>query len=436
MIRLLPRTLAATLVGAAFAAASASSAAPAMSCGPLPSPDIEIAKIGRDLFFDPVLSGGGEVACATCHHPDHATSDGVSLGLGDGARGIGPDRRVDPANRPERRIPRNSPALFNLGAAEFGVMFHDGRLERLEDGALRTPLGEDMIEGDLSPLAAQTIFPVLSPDEMAGHFGENDIADVVRRGLISREGGAWPRLVARVNAIDSYRSRFEAAFAGPATFAAIAKALEAFIAHEWRADDSPFDRHLCADAPLPQAAARGMEIFYGKAGCADCHAGRWQTDHGFHAIAMPQIGPGKAEAFEDHRRDLGRMRVTGRSEDAYRFRTPSLRNVAHTAPYGHAGAYATLEDAVRHHLDPVGALRRYDPGQSLLPELAGADDFRLMRDAAEVKAIAAANELEGVDLTDAEVADLLAFLHALTDEASLKGRLGAPETTPSGLLMR
>ena len=70
-----------------------------------------------------------------------------------------------------------------------------------------------------------------------------------------------------------------------------------------------------------------------------CHSGQFQTDHHFHAIAMPQIGPGKAERFEQHQRDEGRMRVTGRRQDAYAFRTPSLRNVTHTAPYGFLGIY-------------------------------------------------------------------------------------------------
>ncbi|MEL7465563.1 MAG: cytochrome c peroxidase [Pseudomonadota bacterium] len=394
------------------------------------------ALLGRDLFFDPILSGNGEVSCATCHHPRHATSDGLSLGIGDGGRGIGPERTVDLANAPERRIPRNSPALFNLGRDAFAVMFHDGRLEASPEGGLRTPIGEDMLNGDLSPLAAQTIFPVLSPDEMAGHAGENPVANAVRRGLITGEGGAWSLLLRDIAAIPAYRARFKAAFGRAPDFIGVAEALAAFIAFEWRADESAFDRRICDGTQLPPDAEAGMVLFYGEAGCADCHSGRWQTDHGFHAIAMPQIGPGKAEVFESHRRDMGRMRVTGRAEDAYRFRTPSLRNIAATGPYGHSGAYATLEAVVRHHLDPVTALRAYDPSQAILPAFSDADDFALMRNPEEVAAISAANELAPRSLSDEEVAQILAFLDALTDEASLKGRLGPPDRTPSGLVMR
>ena len=401
--------------------------------GAQPTP---LALLGRDLFFDPILSGNQTVACASCHHPLHATSDGLSLGLGDGGLGVGPDRRADPQNLPERRIPRNSPSLFNLGQPEFATMFHDGRLQVLPDGSLRTPIGEDMLAGDLSPMAAQTIFPVLSPDEMAGHAGENPVADAARSGVVAREGGAWPLLLEAISSVPAYREAFQAALGRAPDFIGVASALEAFIAFEWRADDSPYDRHICDGAPLGDDAAAGMALFYGKAGCAGCHSGRWQTDHGFHAIAMPQIGPGKAEVFERHQRDIGRMRVTGRAEDAYRFRTPSLRNVAATAPYSHSGAYATLEAAVRHHLAPIAALDAYDPAQAVLPPLDGVDDFALMRDPAEVAAIAAANELAPVALNDEEIADLIAFLHALTDEVSLKGRLGAPERVPSGLTMK
>ncbi len=406
------------------------------TCAPVDfmAPAPEVVRLGQALFYDPVLSGSKAVACATCHHPEHGTSDGVSLSLGDGGAGLGPARRVDPDNPPEQRIPRNATALFNLGAPEFSVMFADGRLEATADG-LRTPLGEDFDRLDLSVLAAQTMFPVLSPDEMAGHYGESDVSRAVRQGLLTHDGGAWAILTDRIEAIPAYRGAFDAAYGADRAvdFAGIADALAAFIAVEWRADDSPFDRHLCDGAPLEPLAAEGMALFYGEAGCASCHAGRFQTDHAFHAIAMPQIGPGKAARFESHARDTGRMRVTGRAGDAYAFRTPSLRNVTETAPYGHSGAYATLDGVVRHHLDPVAALDAYDRAQAVLPDLPGARDFRALDDPRERDAIAAANVLVPKVLTDAQVDALLAFLAALTDEGSVAGRLGVPDAVPSGL---
>lgn len=404
-----------------------------------PDPDMARIELGRLLFYDPILSGNREVSCGSCHHPTLGTGDGVSLGLGDGARGLGQERRVLAENPPEQRIPRNAPALFNLGAKidgqpVFARMFHDGRLELdpSRPSGLRTPLEDEMTLGFDSPLAAQAMFPVLSGDEMAGHYSENDIAEAVRLGRITGPDGAWDRIAGRITAIPEYRTRFDEVL-GPETkitFTHIANMMADFIAFEWRADASAYDRWLREGVALTETAERGRQLFYGAAGCASCHSGLFQTDHDFHAIAMPQLGPGKAARFERHHRDIGRGRVTGEDADFYRFRTPSLRNVSLTAPYGHAGSYATLEAVVRHHLDPVEHLRSYDTSQAMLPELAGAEDFIIASDAAERAAIASANELEPRSLSDEQVADLLGFLEALTDKTQ---RLGVPDDVPSGL---
>lgn len=127
----------------------------------------------------------------------------MALTLGEGAVGLGPDRRATPENVPELRVPRNAPALWNLGAAEFAAMFHDGRLEADANRAsgLRTPLENEMTLGFSGPLAAQAMFPVLSADEMAGHYAENDVAKAVRQGVITAPGGAWSLLADRVAAI-------------------------------------------------------------------------------------------------------------------------------------------------------------------------------------------------------------------------------------------
>ena len=148
---------------------------------------------------------------------------------------------------------------------------------------------------------------------------------------------------------------------------------------------------------------------------------------------MPQIGPGKVSSFETHNRDLGRLRVTGALEDAYAFRTPSLRNVTQTAPYGHSGAYATLEDVIRHHIDPIAALDRYDTSKAILPELTGANDFNVLNTPDQVQGIADANTLNPIALSDDEISALIAFLSTLDDPVSLQGRLGVPEKVPSGL---
>lgn len=410
--------------------------ASAQSFGPRPvfeDPDLNLVQLGQLLFYDPILSGNRNISCATCHHPRFGTSDGVSLGLGEGGTGLGSARVADPDNLPEQRIPRNSPALWNLGADEFTTFFHDGRLEAdpSRPNGIRTPLGTHMRPGFASALAAQAMFPVLSPDEMAGHYSENEISKAVRLGLLTQEGGAWDLIAARVAAIPEYQQHFDRiAPQEPITFTAIANVIAEFIAFEWRADNSLFDRALLGDAELPPAAQRGMDLFYGEAGCGTCHSGWFQTDHQFHSIGLPQIGPGKAARFENHNRDDGRLRVTGRAEDAFAFRTPSLRNVTLTAPYGHNGAYSELEDMIRHHLDPLGSLRSYSVAKAQLPELPGAQDNLPLLDSEHLDSIARSNALPKIELTDQDVRDLLQFLTSLEDPAE---RLGVPEAVPSGL---
>ena len=419
------------------------------SAGDLPVPPtdadfVEVdeaeARLGQLLFYDPVLSGNRNISCATCHHPRFATTDGLSLGLGEGGVGLGPDRRADPANLPEQRIPRNSPALFNLGAQEFTVMFHDGRIEAdpSRPSGLRTPLEDEMVAGFVNLLSAQTMFPVLSPDEMAGHYQENDVSKAVRQGRITGEGGAWDIISKRVEGIPEYRAIFREVYPEIAAgrsigFTDISNAIAAFIAFEWRSDESSFDAHLRGETQLPDDAMRGLTLFYGDAGCAACHSGPFLTDHGFHAMGAPQVGPGKAERFESHQKDIGRMRVTGREEDAYAFRTPSLRNVTRTGPWGHAGAHSDLAAFLRHHADPVAGLDGYAP-QTLLPDLPGKKpDWTIMETAALRAEIAEAVRRLPLTLTETDVADLVAFLEALTDEDAITGRLGVPDTVPSGL---
>ncbi|SFO84436.1 cytochrome-c peroxidase [Tranquillimonas alkanivorans] len=397
------------------------------------------AKLGQLLFYDPVLSGNRNISCATCHHPRFGTSDGLPLGIGEGGTGLGPERTVDAANAPEERVPRNAPALFNLGAHEFTRLFADGRVEvdASRPSGMRTPMEDEMLAGFSGLLSAQTMFPVLSQDEMAGHYSENDVAQAARQGFITGPGGAWDRLAQRVSDIDAYRQRFEAVYpdiaAGrPVDFTDISNAIAAFMAWEWRSDDSPFDAHLRGDASLTGAALRGMELFYGDAGCGACHSGPFLTDHDFHAMGVPQIGPGKAARFETHQRDVGRMRVTGREEDAYRFRTPSLRNVADTAPYGHTGAFSDLAAFVAHHADPAGTTFNLR-AVGLPPGIGDGADFELWSDPGERAAILAAVTTAPVKLSETDVADLVAFLETLSDPVALEGRLGVPDEVPSGL---
>ena len=334
----------------------ASAATAQVTADMFPPIDEAKAKAGQLLFYDPILSGNRNISCGTCHHHDFFSADGVSLGIGEGGTGIGPDR-VDGVgdHQIKKRVPRHAPALWNIGAHEFRVFFHDGRLSESDDygNGINSPAEEFLPDGLDSVLSAQALFPLVAQFEMAGNPKENEIAGAVH----DRIDTAWPIIAARVNAIPAYQDLL-----GEVTISSIANALGAFMDSEWRSYDSPYDL-----GTMNAAQSRGKVLFYGDAGCASCHSGPFQTDHDFHAIGLPAFGPGRTRQFESIARDVGRMSESDALEDAYKFRTPSLRNVELTAPYGHNGAYPTLEGIIRHHLNPRQSLDMWTPELARLP---------------------------------------------------------------------
>lgn len=433
------------------------------------APDPALVALGRDLFFDPILSGNRNISCGTCHDPARGTGDGVALSIGEGGFGFGPDRRVRSAVT--GRVPRNAQPLYNVGARDYGTFFHDGRLEVSRWGGfpnrLRSPAGKDLPEGIGSALAAQAMFPVLSGIEMAGQPGENPVADAVGA---KNQKAAWDILASRLADRPDYAALFVEAFSGIETaedirFMHAGEALAAFQTVAFRSDSSPFDLRL-AGVPLPDHAEAGLQLFYGKAGCGSCHSGPLLTDHDFHAIGVPQIGPGKGHGKDNsyashtgmpHRvEDLGRYAVTGQAKDLYSFRTPSLRNITMTGPWGHDGAFDDLEAMLRHHLNAPKSLAEYAPpkllprhtvtqearsrrGRSIVP-LTGAERSRFDQRDTWVhgsvplrEKIAKAIEIDPIELTDAEITALMTFLEALTDPSATKQGALIPTRVPSGL---
>ncbi|MEP2531405.1 cytochrome c peroxidase [Shimia sp.] len=402
--------------------------------------DSDQARLGQLLFFDPILSGNRNIACATCHHPEHGSGDGLSLGIGEGGTGLGPDRLPGEGDtRIIKRIPRNAPALWNLGARDVDVMFHDGRVSvsDIYDNGFDTPAQEWLPEGLNSILAVQALFPMTSQFEMAGNPKENQVAGAAH----DRIDAVWPILAKRVRVIPEYAEMFEAAFDDvneplDITITHVANALAAFEGTEFQSYDSPFDAYLAGDpAALDNTQQAGMALFYGKANCSACHSGPLLTDQDFHALMLPHFGPGKTRQWDPIVRDVGRMGASDRLEDAYRFRTPSLRNIALTAPYGHNGAYATLEGIVRHHLDARAGFEAWRADMAQLPDVPwlASGDMLPMQDLRERARLASQLDLPSQDLSDPEIAQIVAFLNALTGTKSVMGRLGRPDAVPSGL---
>jgi len=430
----------ALFLSTALSAAGAENLPPPVSANDFPQVDPAKAKLGQLLFYDKILSGNRNIACGTCHHHDFAGGDGLSLGIGEGGEGLGPERT--PGSGPDRiikRIPRNAPALWNLGHRSVRLLFHDGRLSvsDLYGNGFDSPAEEWLPTGLDSLLAAQALLPLTSLAEMAGRAEENEVAGAVN----DRIDAAWPIVAKRVRTIPEYGEMFVAAFEHvdapqKVSIVEIGNAIGAFIASEWQSHDSPFDRFLTGDtAALGAAQRRGMDLFFGKADCASCHSGPLLSDQKFHALGLPQFGPGRTRRFDPMPRDPGRMGESDRLADAYRFRTPQLRNVALTGPWGHNGAYPTLEGIVRHHLDPEAARKAWRPENAKLPEIPwlAAGDFAIAEDRLESVRHAAALDIEPISLSDAEIADLVAFLHALTGETAETRPLGRPDAVPSGL---
>ncbi|MBT6191483.1 MAG: methylamine utilization protein MauG [Tateyamaria sp.] len=398
------------------------------------------AKLGQLLFYDRILSGNRNIACSTCHHPSLGTSDGLSLGIGEGGTGLGPDRTAGTGdNRIRKRIPRNATALWNLGARNLHTMFHDGRLSAAEtfENSFNSPAEEWLPEGLDNLLAAQAIFPLIAQFEMAGNPKENEVVGAVHK----RVDYAWPIITKRVRHIPAYAERFMRAYphitrAEGIKIADIANALSAFIIFEWTSFDSPFDAYLAGDqSALSAQQIRGMDVFYGSGGCANCHSGPLMSEQDFHAIGVPPFGPGRTRRFDPMVRDVGHMGESDDLADAYAFRTPMLRNVALTAPYGHNGAFPTLQGIVRHHLNPLKSFDSWKREMAALPTAPWLEDidFMIWQDSREIARQRAAITLKPRAMAEEDQAAVLAFLNALTGQASVIGRLGIPMQVPSGL---
>ncbi|HZV00266.1 MAG TPA: cytochrome c peroxidase [Planctomycetota bacterium] len=401
----------------------------------------ELVALGQALFFDKVLSGNQNISCAACHDMGATTADGLPVSMGTGATGQFPSRSLGTG----LLIARNAPALFNTGLAGMDVLFWDSRVSLdPATGAFLTP---DFLLNGTSPsrpqitaqlgsaLAAQALFPLTVPEEMLGQPGSNPIAS------LTTDEDIWAAIMARlvgtqngtVGGIGGYRALFAAAFPAVGSFddfnmGHAAQAIAAFERSAFTALDTGLDNYLAGNVnALTDGQKRGGLLFFGKANCSKCHNGPFLTDQKSHALAVPQLGPGKSGGD-----DVGRALITGAASDNYKFRTPPLRNVAATGPWMHDGAFTTLEAAVRHHLDPATSIQSYDPTQ-LPPLYAATLDTDPGRIAARIAAI---DPLLGapLTLTNDEVGDIVSFLGALTDAGKLSVLSSfAPTAVPSGL---
>lgn len=330
--------------------------------------------LGARLFFDARLSANASVACVSCHVPARAWTDGRAR-----ARGLGD-------------LDRNAPTVLDAGLGRwFGW---DGAADSLWSFAVK---------------------PMLHPAEMG--TSARAVAEVVR---------------ADATYACLYREAFRAAPPSDDERLLVdtAKALAAYV-ETLRSGRTPFDDFRdalargdeAAMARYPAAAQRGLKLFVGKGSCSVCHFGPAFTNGEFHEIGIPfALGPGRVDAGRHEgikrlRSDplnlLGKFSDDASGASATRtrhvepthasfgqFKTPSLRNVALTAPYMHNGRLATLREVVKHYSE-LDVDRVHSDGEALLRPLR---------------------------LTDGETDDLVAFLESLSDPKA--GEPPIPPTFP------
>ena len=386
-------------------------------------------RLGQMLFFDRILSGNRTTSCATCHIADRGTVDGFALPIDPASRGL-VRRLVRPATADF--VPRNTIGISNIGHKSFKAMFHDSRVavDPNSPSGFSTPAGGETPMGLDSVVAAQSLFPLLAENEMLGAPGENDLSSLESSSAI------WHRILDRVLSYREYRKLFYQAYPlqDPGSYGIehLANALAAYEETAFRSDKSRFDSFLKGnDRALSPLQLEGALVFYSNKRCSGCHAGVLQTNHAHFAIGIPQFGPGKGDGINGLE-DFGRGRVTGLAADMYKFRVPSLRNVALSAPYGHSGAYTKIESYIKHYRNPAEGLSTWDPSQvQLQSKKFPRDFFEAWRNPQIRQNLVDANQIPGIPLTDAEVKALAAFLTALNDDrfATVSMR---PMHVPSG----
>jgi len=397
--------------------------------GPMPTQPEALVDLGQALMFDKILSGNRDVACATCHHPSTHEGDGLSLSIGTGGTGLGPSRTLGPGRQFVRR---NAPSLLNDGLGLF-YLFWDGRVARF----LSSFNGGPPVPGDVpNLLSAQAMLPVLDRREMRGEPGDRDVfgaPNELAQIADSDSAAVWQALMQRLLAIPEYVAKFNRAFPNTPTsalrFQQAAEALAAFQVAALTKTNSPFDRYLTHDdAALTTQQKRGAQLFFGTALCSSCHNGPLLGGNGFANAGVPQLGPGSPATPP---LDRGRADLPDQQFYQFAFRVAPLRNVELTAPYMHDGAFSTLDAVVRHYNDVPLTLTTYDASQ-LDPALRST----YHGDAATTDSVIRTLDFRlqtPLHLSDAELADLVAFLKSLTDPSARDLSALVPAAVPSGL---
>lgn len=395
-------------------------------------------KLGQMLFFDPVMGGPNNTTCATCHVRSKGSVDGLPMAVGIGSSGVGEQRLQSPE---AFVIPRNVLPFFNRGESDFTALFWDGRVQMGENGSFESPMGNKLPKGFENLLAVAASFPQVEPDEMLGRSvrrgGENQAtyhADLVDMtvdpdNFQERTLNVYSNLVKRLLGTSAastpmqseYRKLFQSAYPATSEFdiAHIGNALAAYISLAFQLKPAAWDSYVRGEnSALSQQQKKGAMIFFGKGRCAVCHTGEEFSDFKYHGLAVPQLDVGKHGGYLDY----GRAKATGLAIDRFQFRTPPLRNVTRTGPWGHNGVFTSLEEVISHHFNPIPLMFAAQKGRPREAELAG----RLLRYRSPILA-------EIYPMAPNDVGAVVAFLEALQSDPILSTDEALPKSVPSGM---
>jgi cytochrome c peroxidase len=330
--------------------------------------DRQLADVGRLLWFDPIQGLNDDNTCGGCHAPANGFGDTQPIAIGIESNGIVGPGRTGPRNQ------RRSPMVLNTAfypTLMWNSRFFAGSGDPFDNSqgfVFPAPEGQSLSHLP-HLLTAQAFIPPTERVEQAGfHFpGTNDDirAEVLRR----------------LNGHNEYRRLFakvapHVKAGGPITYDDVGRAIAEFEFTLTFAD-APIDRYARGvDNAMTPSQKEGAVLFFGRAGCVDCHAVSGASNEMFsdfrqHVAGIPQIAPAFANVVFDGpgaNEDFGLEQATGNPADRYAFRTSPLRNVALQPAFMHNGAFVQLEDAIRYHLDAVGGAASYTT-DALPPDL-------------------------------------------------------------------
>ena len=436
----------------------------------------QLAELGRLLWFDNIHSLNRDNTCGGCHSPANGMGDSQPMAIGVQNNGIVGPHRTGARNQ------RRTPTVVNT--ALYPRLMWNNRFESLAgdpfdpsqgfsfpnpEGDARFSAAENALNGVTHLLQAQAHIPPTELIEVAGFTGicpggvpdpwlgprfcQFDVPSTTALPIPDPDDSGFRNepirqdALAALNASPEYRQKFGQVFkdvrkGAPINFFHFGKAIAEFEFNLVFAD-APIDRFARGHHnAMSDSEKRGALLFFGKANCVSCHrvdgnSNEMFSDFQEHVVGVPQVfptfgvntgnfifsGPGENE-------DFGREERSGASTDRYKFRTAPLRNLAVSPGFFHNGAFVTLEDAIRFHLNVVDGAQNYDPNDAGVPA-----DLRQVGPVIAEDLVHPALRTP-ISLSNEEFRHLVRFVRTgLLDKRVLKSNLCGiiPETVPSGL---